>query len=305
MTVTIDPAAVAQRFREEIRAQLQTAREPLHLVGILAGDHSPSLTYALYAQRACSELGIGFELRRYPRLGAEAAIRSANADADVHGIIVYYPIFGTEQDVYLRELVAPGKDIEGLHSTWARHLYENRRFVDAAKTCKAILPCTPLAIVKLVEAAGFFQASGRPLEGRTVTVFNRSEVVGRPLASMLSHDGAHVYSFDVDGPLLFEPPPQSDPDAAHSLAETSITRQEALAQSDIVITGVPSKSFELVRGAELRQGALCINFSTYKNFSDDVLTDGKAACFIPRVGPMTVLMVIRNALRLQQNAQSS
>lgn len=305
MTVTIDPAAVAQRFREEIRAQLQAAREPLHLVGILAGDHSPSLTYALYAQRACSELGIGFELRRYPRLGAEAAIRSANADPEVHGIIVYYPIFGTEQDVYLRELVTPDKDIEGLHSTWARHLYENRRFVDAAKTLKAILPCTPLAIVKLIEAAGFFHAEGRPLEGRTVTVFNRSEVVGRPLASMLAHDGALVYSFDVDGPLVFEPPPPRDPDAAHSLAETAITRGEALAQSDIVITGVPSKSFELVRASELRPGALCINFSTYKNFSDDVITEGKAACFIPRVGPMTVLMVIRNALRLQQNAQSS
>ena len=301
MTVTIDPAAVAQRFREEIRAHLQLAREPLHLVGILAGDHAPSLTYALYAQRACSELGIGFELRRYPRLGAENAIRSANADPGVHGIIVYYPVFGTEQDVYLRELVDPGKDIEGLHSTWARHLYENRRFVDDDKTRKAILPCTPLAIVKLAQAAGFFHKTGRPLEGRTVTVFNRSEVVGRPLASMLAHDGALVYSFDVDGPLLFRPPPKTEPDAAHCLAETEVTRAEALANSDIVITGVPSKSFELVRGAELRQGALCINFSTYKNFSEDI--EGRAACFIPRVGPMTVLMVIRNALRLQQNAR--
>jgi methylenetetrahydrofolate dehydrogenase (NADP+)/methenyltetrahydrofolate cyclohydrolase len=300
MTVTIDPATVAQRFREEIRAQLQAAREPLHLVGILAGDHAPSLTYALYAQRACSELGIGFELRRYPRLGAENAIRSANADPEVHGIIVYYPIFGTEQDVYLRELVEPGKDIEGLHSTWARHLYENRRFVDAEKTRKAILPCTPLAIVKLVQAAGYFAKTGRPLEGRTITVFNRSEVVGRPLASMLSHDGALVYSFDVDGPLVFQPPPKTDPDAAHTLSEAEITRAEALAQSDIVITGVPSKSFELVRGDELRPDTLCINFSTYKNFSEDI--EGKAACFIPRVGPMTVLMVIRNALRLQRQS---
>jgi methylenetetrahydrofolate dehydrogenase (NADP+)/methenyltetrahydrofolate cyclohydrolase len=298
MTVTIDPASVAQRFREEIRAQLQQAREPLHLVGILAGDHSPSLTYALYAQRACSELGIGFELRRLPRLGAEGAIRSANADPDVHGIIVYYPIFGTEQDAYLRDLVDPAKDIEGLHSTWARHLYENRRFVDEAKTKKAILPCTPLAILKLVEGAGFFHAEGRPLEGRTVTIFNRSEVVGRPLACMMAHDGARVYSFDVDGPLLFEPP--AGPESAHRVVETVVTRAQALGESDIVITGVPSKEFPLVHGHELRTGALCINFSTFKNFSDDL--EGKAACFIPRVGPMTVLMVIRNALRLQQNA---
>jgi methylenetetrahydrofolate dehydrogenase (NADP+)/methenyltetrahydrofolate cyclohydrolase len=301
MTVTIDPATVAQRIREEIRAQLQNARVPLHLVGILAGDHSPSLTYALYAQRACLELGIGFELRRLPRLGAEGAIRSANADPEVHGIIVYYPIFGTEQDAYLRDLVAPEKDIEGLHSTWARHLYENRRFVDAAKTKKAILPCTPLAILKLVEGAGFFHAQGRPLEGRTVTIFNRSEVVGRPLACMMAHDGARVYSFDIDGPLQFLPP--ADPDSAHCVVETAISRADALASSDIVITGVPSKAFDLVHGHELRPGALCINFSTFKNFSDDI--EGKAACFIPRVGPMTVLMVIRNALRLQQNALGS
>ena len=298
MTVTIDPATVAARLREELRAQLAAERTPLRLTGILAGEHAPSQTYATYAQRACMELGIHFELRKFPRLEAEAAIRSANADPAVHGIMVYYPIFGTEQDAYLRDLVDPGKDIEGLHSTWARHLYDNRRFVDAAKTKKAILPCTPLAILKLVEAAGFFHEHGRPLEGRTVTIFNRSEVVGRPLASMLAHDGAHVYSFDVDGPLSFEPPPNAD--SAHRLSETSITRAEALAASDIVITGVPSKDFPLVHGDELRTGCLCINFSTYKNFADDIA--GKAACFVPRVGPMTVLMVIRNALRLRQNA---
>lgn len=300
MTVTIDPAAVAATYREELRAQLAQETEPLALVGILGGDHAPSNTYALYAQRACTELGVRFDLRRFPRLGVDAAIRAANADPAVYGIMVYYPIFGTEQDVYLREIVDPSKDIEGLHSSWARKLYENQRFIDAAKTRKAILPCTPLAIVKLIAAAGVFAPEGPPLAGRTITVFNRSEVVGRPLASMLAHDGARVYSFDVDGPLLFEPP--QNPEASHLLSETRITRAEALAASEIVITGVPSKSFELVRGAEIRQGALCINFSTYKNFHEDI--QGKAGSFIPRVGPMTVLMAIRNALRLHHNARA-
>ena len=301
MTVMIDPSAVAARFRDELRAELAAEREPLRLRGILAGEHGPSHTYATYAQRACMELGIHFELHKYPRLEAEAAIRAANADPTVHGIMVYYPIFGTEHDSYLRDLVDPGKDIEGLHSTWARHLYENRRFVDAARTKKAILPCTPLAILKLVEAAGFFREPGRPLEGRTVTIFNRSEVVGRPLASMMAHDGAHVLSFDVDGPLAFEPPASAD--SAHLLRETTISRAEALSKSEIVITGVPSKDFALVHADELQAGCLCINFSTYKNFAEDIT--GKAGCFIPRVGPMTVLMVIRNALRLRRNARSA
>lgn len=300
MTVMIDPSAVANRFRDALRDELAAAREPLRLRGILAGEHGPSHTYATYAQRACMELGIHFELRKYPRLEAEAAIRSANTDPSVHGIMVYYPIFATEHDAYLRDLVEPGKDIEGLHSTWVRLLYDNQRFVDAARTKKAILPCTPLAILKLVEAAGFFHESGRPLEGRKVTIFNRSEVVGRPLASMMAHDGAHVFSFDVDGALELEPPRSAD--GAHILRESAVTRAEALAQSEIVITGVPSKDFPLVHGDELREGCLCINFSTYKNFAEDIT--GKAGCFIPRVGPMTVLMVIRNALRLRRNASA-
>ena len=77
------------------------------------------------------------------------------------------------------------------------------------------------------------------------------------------------------------------------------SRQEALAQSDIVITGVPSREFPLVTAKEIKQGALCINFSTLKNFSDDVM--GKAGTFVPRVGPMTVTMALRNTLRLYNN----
>ena len=299
MTRTLDPADVAARFRDEIRAQLEAADAPLRLVGVLAGDHGPSRTYASYAERACADLGVAFELRQVERLLAEHAIRQANADPDVHGVIVYYPVFGSGHDVYLRELVDPAKDVEGMHSTWARALYENRRVIDAAGTKKAILPCTPLAVLKLVEAAGYFRPAGLPLAGRTVTLFNRSEVVGRPLASMMANDGAHVYSFDVDGPMLFDPPAESD--AAHGVRETAITRAQALAESDIVVTGVPSRQFPLVAGAEIRAGALCINFSTFRNFADDIA--GRAGCFVPRVGPMTVLMVIRNALRLRENAR--
>jgi 5,10-methylene-tetrahydrofolate dehydrogenase/methenyl tetrahydrofolate cyclohydrolase len=299
MTVLIDPAVAADAFRTEIREQLSAMHERLVLVGVLASEHGPSHTYAQYAERACEDLGITFQLRRTPRLGAEAAIREANRDPSVHGMMVYYPIFGTEQDAYLRDLVDPGKDIEGLHSTWSRCLYENRRFLDATRTRKAILPCTPLAILKLVEAAGYFAESGKPLAGRTVCIFNRSEVVGRPLASMLAHDGAQVFSFDVDGPLLFRP--GEGDDASHVVSEVQIGRTTALRAADIVITGVPSKSFDLVRASELREGSLCVNFSTHKNFADDII--GRAGSFVPRVGPMTILMAIRNALRLYQNAR--
>lgn len=299
MTRVIDAAVQAAKWKDEIRAELSQLEERLVLVGVLAAERGPSATYAKYAQKACEEVGAVFELRRATRLDAEAVIREANADANVHGIMVYYPVFGTERDVYLRDTVAPSKDIEGLHSFWARNLYQNRRYLDAGGAKKAILPCTPLAIVKLIEAAGAFAPSGRPLEGRTAAVFNRSEVVGRPLASMLAHDGARVYSFDIDGPLLVSPP--STPEESHRVSETDIDRTRALAEADIIVTGVPSPSFDLIRGEEIRAGSVCVNFSTYRNFASDI--EGKAGAFVPRVGPMTVTMALRNALRLYKNTR--
>ena len=46
---------------------------------------------------------------------------------------------------------------------------------------------------------------GRRMEGKVVTVINRSEIVGRPLAAMLSNDGATVYSVDINSIYRFEP----------------------------------------------------------------------------------------------------
>jgi methylenetetrahydrofolate dehydrogenase (NADP+)/methenyltetrahydrofolate cyclohydrolase len=295
----LDPSQVAESFRSELRTEIATIPDPMVLVGFLATDHGPSRTYADYTDKACREVGVRFDLRIVHRLETEQAIGQANTDPNVHGIIIYYPIFGTEQDGYLRDLVDPAKDVEGLHSFWARCLYENRRFLDSAKKKKAILPCTPLAILKLLEAAGVFQKGpGRPLTGRRACVFNRSEVVGRPLAAMMANDGAQVVSFDADGPLLFVPRAAE----GHEVRETTEDRRSALGSADIVITGVPNRSFERIRVDELRPGAVCLNFSTVANFSDDAVA--QAAVFIPRVGPMTVTMALRNTVRLYRNARS-
>src|SRR5262249_19228672 len=144
MVRTLDPSQLAEVFRDELRAEITAINDELTLVGFLASDHGPLRTYADYTEKGCREVGVRFDLRSVHRLEAEAAILRANRDPKVHGLIVYYPIFGTEQDRYLRDLIDPSKDVEGLHSFWARCLYENRCFLDADEKIKAILPCTPL-----------------------------------------------------------------------------------------------------------------------------------------------------------------
>jgi methylenetetrahydrofolate dehydrogenase (NADP+) / methenyltetrahydrofolate cyclohydrolase len=298
-TLVIDPGQVAERFRAELRAKIAQLPERLKLVGLLAADHGPSRTYAEYTRKGCDDVGVAFDLQAVPRLGVEPAIRAANADPAVHGVLIYYPVFGTGQDRYLRDLVDPSKDIEGLHSFWARCLYENRRFYDAAQKKKSILPCTPLAIIKLLdEAQALDPRAPLPFAGRRICVFNRSEVVGRPLAAMLANDGAEVVSFDIDGPLLFVP---STLGHAHEVRETSVDRRSALAAADIVITGVPSRDFERIRADEIRPDTVCLNFSTHANFEESAVH--AARVFVPRVGPMTVTMVLRNTLRLYQNGR--
>ena len=137
--------------------------------------------------------------------------------------------------------------------------------------------------------------SDQPLGGLRACVFNRSEVVGSPLAAIMANDGAEVASFDVDGAELFVP----RPGRAHDRGGTSLSRAEALATADIVITGVPSRNFQLVTASEIKEGAVCLNFSTLKNFDESVLE--RASVFIPRVGPMTVTMALRNTLRLSRD----
>lgn len=294
----IDPSVIAASFRTQLRDEVAGIRQPLTLLGLLAEGDAPSATYAAYTQKGCDDVGIRFVLRHVKAHEAEQAIREANAADDVHGMLVYYPIAG-ERDRWLRELVDPRKDIEGLHSFWARCLYENRRYVDAQHSLQAILPSTPLAILKLLDEAGASRPGAtRPLEGVTACIFNRSEVVGYPLAAMMANDGAEVFSFDIDGPKLFAPGQDDD---AHRTRATMISRHDALARADVVITGVPSRSFPLITAAELRDGAICLNFSTLRNFRDDVRE--RASVFVPRVGPMTVTMALRNTVRLYKHGE--
>ena len=107
---------------------------------------------------------------------------------------------------------------------------------------------------------------------------------------MMSNDGAMVLSFDEHGPLEF---------TDGSPNETSLDRSSALAQSDIIITGVPNLDFALVKREEVSRLAVCVNFSSEKNFNEDVKSHVRT--FIPRVGPMTVAMCMRNTIRLFEN----
>jgi methylenetetrahydrofolate dehydrogenase (NAD+) len=196
----------------------------------------------------------------------EEAIIGANQDASVDGIIVYYPIFGERQDQYLQQIVDAEKDVEGLSHKYLFNLYQNKRFLDDAEQKKSILPCTPLALVKILEYLHVYNPIlpyGDRLHGHTITIVNRSEVVGRPLAALLANDGARVYSVDVHGVQQFHRG-QGLRKRRHEVVDVpGWTAAECLPLSDVVISGVPGDAYKVPLGL-LRDGAVCINFSSEK-----------------------------------------
>ena len=290
------PDTVAAKFNDEICKAVAAGRK-LKLVGLLANEDPAGEVYARMTKRACERLGIEYELRRPERLHLERSILDANADPSVHGILTYYPVFGGGKDAYLRDVISLEKDVEGLSHRYCYSLYHNIRHLEGTADKKCVLPCTPLACVKVLESLGAYslqQPVGKQLRGRTAIIYNRSEVVGRPLAAMLANDGALVYSVDEFGMLVYS---AGAVHGAIKVEETSVSPDEALASADIVVGGVPAKAFKLP-AEKLKRGAICINVAQHMNFGDGV--EAKCA-LVPAVGKVTIAILARNLLRLYDN----
>jgi len=132
---------------------------------------------------------------------------------------------------------------------------------------------------------------GNRLYGRTITVVNRSEIVGRPIAALLANDGAKVYSVDVTGIQQYHRGAGIKL-RKHEVQDTNLKLEDVAPQSDVIITGVPSASYKFPNEL-IRDGAICINFSSEKNF-DNVGVKDHAAIYVPAIGKVTIAMLLRN-----------
>ncbi|KAH9887784.1 methylenetetrahydrofolate dehydrogenase [Xylariomycetidae sp. FL2044] len=288
--------------------QLGTEGKPT-LVAFLANDDPAAVKYAEWSQKTCEENGFGFDLRQVDKDNLEEEIMNANEDSKVDGIIVYYPIFpgNPAHDRYIQETVSLSKDVEGLCHKHIYNMYHNARFLDPPQNLKkSILPCTPLAVVKILEYLQIYNSilpSGNRLFGKTITVINRSEVNGRPLAALLANDGATVYSVDLTGVQVFTRG-QGIRQPRHKVEDKQDWSLDRCLQiSDVVIGGVPSQNFK-IDTALIRDGAVCINFSSFRNFDGPAVKE-KASIYVPSVGKVTIAILLRNLVRLIANRPST
>ncbi|MCB1939511.1 MAG: bifunctional methylenetetrahydrofolate dehydrogenase/methenyltetrahydrofolate cyclohydrolase FolD [Rhodocyclaceae bacterium] len=151
------------------------------LAVILVGDNSASAVYVRNKVAGCEKAGMRSLRFDYPADTAPQAvldkIAELNADPGVHGILVQLPLPPQFDEKTILEAIAVAKDVDGFHAENVGRLSQGQR---------AFFPCTPHGVMKLL-AAGDVDVSGAD-----AVVIGRSNIVGKPMAMLLTQAGATV-----------------------------------------------------------------------------------------------------------------
>ena len=166
---------LSAKLREEIARETASLPVKPGLAVILAGDNPASLSYVKAKEKACQEAGMYSREIRFPGDVSKAellgTIRELNADAAIHGILVQLPLPKHIPEKEVIEAISPEKDVDGFTA-----INTGRMLIGG----KCFLPCTPHGILKLIEFAGM------DLAGKHAVVVGRSNIVGKPVAALLS-----------------------------------------------------------------------------------------------------------------------
>jgi methylenetetrahydrofolate dehydrogenase (NADP+)/methenyltetrahydrofolate cyclohydrolase len=274
----IDGKAIAAAVREEVARDVaaftQASGRVPGLATILVGEDPASQVYIANKRKLSVSVGIADLHRHLPASSTHdeiaALLEELNEDQEVSGILLQLPVPKPLNGQALTELIAPEKDVDGLTPISAGRLTQG---------AVGLRPCTPLGVLELLDRHGV------ELEGAEAVVVGRSDLVGKPVASLLLQRNATVT-------------------ICHSR-----TRDLAgvCARADVLIAavGVP----KLVGAAHVKPGAAVIDVGMNRIESGlvgDVDFDAvkKVAGLLTPVpggvGPMTIAMLLRNTLTAAQ-----
>jgi methylenetetrahydrofolate dehydrogenase (NADP+)/methenyltetrahydrofolate cyclohydrolase len=281
----IDGKAIAGSVRQEITdraAKLLTSsgKRP-GLAVVLVGEDPASQVYVRNKDRAAEACGFHSVKHTLPADTAEAdvlaLVDALNKDPDIHGILVQLPLPGHIDESKVLRLILPEKDVDGFHPM-------NVGLLTAGERDSALVPCTPAGSLVLLK-----RTLGDSLSGLNAVVVGRSNIVGKPMASLLLQESCTVT-------------------IAHSR-----TRElpDVVGRADIVVAAVGRP--EMIRGAWIKPGATVIDVGINRIAAPE-LGEGKtrlvgdvafqeaverAGAITPvpgGVGPMTIAMLMANTL---------
>jgi methylenetetrahydrofolate dehydrogenase (NADP+)/methenyltetrahydrofolate cyclohydrolase len=279
-----------KRIADAMRADLRPEIEALGAQGVtpglavvLVGENPASQVYVRMKGRACEAAGMYSETIRLPAETAEAELLAVidrlNADARIHGMLVQLPLPAQIDETRVLHRILPAKDVDGFHP-------ENVGKVSIGDPT-GFRPATPYGVQQMLVR------SGVETRGAHAVIVGRSNIVGRPMASLLMHKGK-----GGDATVT----------VCHSRTRDigAVTR---LADILIVAMGKP----EFVRGDMVKPGAVVVDVGVnrvddagsekgYKLVGDVAFAEASevASAITPvpgGVGPMTITMLLYNTVQ--------
>lgn len=287
--IILDGKKTADEIKQEISAKVEQivkdgGKRP-HLAAILVGEDGASQTYVNNKEKTCFQVGFKSTVIRMPESTTQERLLEEiirlNEDQDVDGLIVQLPLPKHIDEQKIIEAIDPEKDVDGFHPMNVGKMVLGM---------PSYISATPGGIMELISRYDI------KTSGKHCVIIGRSNIVGRPLANLLSQKTQ---------------PGDCTVTICHSHTKDI---KEITLQADILIAALGKPGF--VRGDMVKSGAVVIdvgitrvpanNKSGFK-LAGDVLFDEVApkASFITPVpggvGPMTIISLLKNTLKASGN----
>ena len=275
----IDGKSLAQKVQAKVKTDVEYLKQEKNIVPglavIIVGDDPASHAYVKMKAKACENVGFYSITHSMPETISQdeiiATIEMINNNPRIDGILVQLPLPKHIDTEKILEVIDPKKDVDGFHA------YNVGRLVTGLDSFVA---CTPLGVMKM------FEHYHIDLQGQDVCVVGASNIVGKPMASLLLNAEAtvtvtHIHTKDLK---------------SHTL------------KADIVVVGVGVP--HLITADMIKEGAIVIDIGINRIANGTLVGDVDFKNVSPKcsfitpvpggVGPMTIAMLLSNTLKSAQ-----
>ena len=274
-------SAIKTEIANEVRMLVEAGQKAPHLVAVLVGNDPASETYVASKEKACKEVGFTSSVYKLPEKISEKELLQTleflNNDTDIDGYIVQLPLpkhINTNTIIFA---IDPAKDVDCFHPQNVGRI---------AMDMPYYLPATPAGIMTLLERSGI------ETEGKDCVVLGRSNIVGTPMAMLLSRN-----SKKANGTVTL----------CHSRTQNL---KEKCLTADILIAAIGKPEF--VTADMVKEGAVVVDVGIHRveNNSEKgykIVGDVKFDEVAPKcsfvtpvpggVGPMTIVSLLTNTLK--------
>jgi len=272
----IDGKSLANKVQASVTSEVEQLKQEKNIVPglavILIGDDPASHAYVKMKAKACEQVGFYSITHNMPDTISQdeiiATIEMMNNNPRIDGILVQLPLPQHVDTDKILEVIDPKKDVDGFHAYNVGRLVTN---------LESFVACTPLGVMKM------FEEYNIDLKGQDVCVVGASNIVGKPMASLLLNADAtvtvtHIHTKDLK-------------------AHTS--------RADIIVVGVGVPG--LIKADMVKDGAIVIDIGINRIADGSLVGDVDFNAVSPKcsyitpvpggVGPMTIAMLLSNTLK--------